>query len=1189
MYIKVLFIEENDYDLNNIKSPFISNGHNRDFKFLHIKNQYNIKEILSSFNPHVILLFDNNIDRNISIIDKEKYLMMPSNTPPDKIGEEIINKFLLLLNKNNHLLFSIITPVYKTSNIKLQRLYDSLLDQTYNNWEWIVFDDSPQEHTDTYNFIDELSKKDNRILLFRSNKNSGIIGEVKKTAFSLGNGDVLVEVDHDDELVDTCLEYLLKTYLLNDEIGFVYGHCCEIFENSDNIIDYGENWAYGYGSYKKYNYKDKEYKVAIAPNINSKTIRHIIGIPNHVRSWRKDVYQKIGGHNKNIHVADDYEIFIRTFLNTKIAKIDTFTYIQYFEKNSSNTQIIRNSEIQRLVYYFSNHYNDQIHNRFIELGVDDFTWDNGIIDLNINRPIDEHFTNLIISDNIIENELSILANYYKTDKGTIGFDYHGFTNIYYEYWNKIRNDVKSILEIGIGFDTLKTKAGASLKMLRDFFPNAIIHGIDMDEYLLFESDRIKTYLCDQNDILQLEKIMSKIGEVDIIIDDGSHHPIHQQTSFGFLFKYLKKGGLYIIEDIHTSIWGNYGLESNDFNTSLNVLKRYQKYKKIDSIYINTEEKNYLNNEIESVEFFYTKSKHDDIISIIKKKNINKYYGQFLEDKIIEEYFDDDYIGGCIDIGSIDGINMNNTKYFEDKGWYNLCVEPNPDFFKDLKNNRKNVIDFAISNFNEDLIDFTAVSFDDNQQNELSISSLNIDNRLVERFVKAGCNLKYRNIKVSVRTLDYCIENYYKCEKIDFINIDTEGTELEVLKGFDINRWQPKLIVVENNFNDIEIENYLKSFGYIKDKRLEVNDFYIKNNNKKKFLIGPRLGDFIHSLYAAKCLCDNEKCDIYLTDTIENVGTGFFIRGLMNTYNDIYSSIIKQPYVDKFLIYNHDNPIDDIVDLRHFLSDYDSLYKMKWNDTFNYYYNIGYKYENEQWLYKLDDDKYKLYENVVVINVSAYRYCDEYDEILENILKNNECVFISGDDGGYNKFKFKNLIKFNRCDSFHELYSIIEHCKFFIGNQSMPLSVAHGLFKNHLGLLYKNDAIHYKDNFNENYFWFDNQKRTSDNFNGIYNFIKMEEIKIDPIINDYNNAEFNIEYNINENQIYVSCNLTMEVSIFIFEYNLNNKNNILNCNYAMFNKNTLWFSTLKHLKDIEYIKIEIRKDEICLKNEIFKLK
>jgi hypothetical protein len=76
-------------------------------------------------------------------------------------------------------------------------------------------------------------------------------------------------------------------------------------------------------------------------------------------------------------------------------------------------------------------------------------------------------------------------------------------------------------------------------------------------------------------------------------------------------------------------------------------------------------------------------------------------------------------------------------------------------------------------------------------------------------------------------LDWCIENHFRHPIIDFITIDTEGTELDVLKSFDVNKYNIKLLVVENNFNDPYVENYLADKMWVKDKRIEVNDFYIR--------------------------------------------------------------------------------------------------------------------------------------------------------------------------------------------------------------------------------------------------------------------------------------------------------------------------------------------------------------------------
>jgi hypothetical protein len=108
------------------------------------------------------------------------------------------------------------------------------------------------------------------------------------------------------------------------------------------------------------------------PEINAKTVRHIVGMPNHVRAWRTSAYHAAGGHNSEVHVADDYELCIRTFLTTRMVHVKRFGYIQYLSTEGSNTQRLRNREIQRLVNAFAAKYEPQIHARFEELGVNDF-------------------------------------------------------------------------------------------------------------------------------------------------------------------------------------------------------------------------------------------------------------------------------------------------------------------------------------------------------------------------------------------------------------------------------------------------------------------------------------------------------------------------------------------------------------------------------------------------------------------------------------------------------------------------------------------------------------------------------------------------------------------------------------------------------------------------------------------------
>lgn len=457
------------------------------------------------------------------------------------------------------ILFSVITPTFKTPFHKIDRLYNSLLGQTYTNWEWIVFDDSPSDYKETYDYIKKLSKKDDRISLYTENRNIGIIGEVKKKAFSLAKGEILVELDHDDELVDTCLENLLTGYLYSTDIGFVYGNACEIYEDAkdgSDILDYGNHWCFNYGVYKKSLYKGIEYKVAVTGNINSKTIRHITGIPNHVRSWRRDVYNKIGGHNKNMQVADDYELFVRTFLNTKIAKINVFTYIQYFERSSTNTQFIKNKDIQDLVEKTSNFYNNKIHKRFEELGVDDFAYDNGFFDVNIQNPTIEPYTNIIIPSNllktningiedVVDNNLETIKKI-KDDKSVL----YGFSRVYnidyvknYKQTEHYSNLIKWIVKLTNcqNYLELGLEYGTTIQEIKNYVNLCV--GVDMSVKEIINGENIEFYQLSTDEFFK-----NNNRNFDIIFIDADHNFNQVKKDFENSLKILNKYGIIILHD-----------------------------------------------------------------------------------------------------------------------------------------------------------------------------------------------------------------------------------------------------------------------------------------------------------------------------------------------------------------------------------------------------------------------------------------------------------------------------------------------------------------------------------------------------------------------------------------------------------------------------------------------------------------
>lgn len=200
-----------------------------------------------------------------------------------------------------------------------------------------------------------------------------------------------------------------------------------------------------------------------------------------------------------------------------------------------------------------------------------------------------------------------------------------------------------------------------------------------------------------------------------------------------------------------------------------------------------------------------------------------FYGQFETDKYIAEYFSGDYQGTCIDVGMADPIGGSNTYHFEQKGWQCLCIEPNVNYYQLGQGVRKNIINVACGNKHADDVDFEVFTI--NGDNQSAISSLKRDDRLVVSHQHMINNIE--KIKVKVRTLDEILAENTWLQHIDFISIDTEDTELDVLKGFDIVKWKPKLLVIENNHDEPHLANYLCQFGYYREKRVGVNDFFVQ--------------------------------------------------------------------------------------------------------------------------------------------------------------------------------------------------------------------------------------------------------------------------------------------------------------------------------------------------------------------------
>jgi glycosyltransferase involved in cell wall biosynthesis len=270
-------------------------------------------------------------------------------------------------------LLSVITSSYKSRD-RILRPYKSLKNQTYTNWEWIIVDDT--EGDDNWENLKQTIDNDIRIKLVKTSRHSGYIGEMKAIAAGIARGKWIIELDHDDEIVPELFNWIIQASRENPDVGFMYSDFIEVFEENNDPFSYGEMFAFGFGGYFKQRYNGRWQNVCQTQGINPKTARHIVGVPNHVRCWRKDVYDKTGGFNKELPVADDYELILKTFYETRFLRIAELGYIQYRNHGGNNFTFIRNALIQDIVRILSVKHNQKIHDRLTALGVEDkYSWD----------------------------------------------------------------------------------------------------------------------------------------------------------------------------------------------------------------------------------------------------------------------------------------------------------------------------------------------------------------------------------------------------------------------------------------------------------------------------------------------------------------------------------------------------------------------------------------------------------------------------------------------------------------------------------------------------------------------------------------------------------------------------------------------------------------------------------------------
>ena len=166
----------------------------------------------------------------------------------------------------------------------------------------------------------------------------------------------------------------------------------------------------------------------------------------------------------------------------------------------------------------------------------------------------------------------------KSDKGSINItsSWHNYTTFYYSLFKNISDKSLRIFELGLGTNNpnlpsnmgINGRPGASLYGWSEFFPNSMIFGADIDSDILFNTDRIKTFYCDQTKPEVIQRMWTEPelqDNFDIMIDDGLHLYEANFTLFENSIHKLNSKGYYIIEDIL----------KNDQHIFLNKIKEWE--------------------------------------------------------------------------------------------------------------------------------------------------------------------------------------------------------------------------------------------------------------------------------------------------------------------------------------------------------------------------------------------------------------------------------------------------------------------------------------------------------------------------------------------------------------------------------------------------------------------------------------
>lgn len=196
-----------------------------------------------------------------------------------------------------------------------------------------------------------------------------------------------------------------------------------------------------------------------------------------------------------------------------------------------------------------------------------------------------------------------------------------------------------------------------------------------------------------------------------------------------------------------------------------------------------------------------------------------FYGE-CDKTLRENYFSDGVAGVMLEVGAGHPDSYSLSKHFRETGWRCVCIEPIPHFVESHKKKGNEIYQYACGSKNVPSASFELTK----EVDGMAYSGFEIKKSYYAN--RAGGKPPNQIIQVEIKTLNTLLSEI-KVEHLDLLCIDVEGWELEVMRGCDIEKYNPRVIVLENLNNDSEYRTYMDGIGFKLDKREHPNDIYIR--------------------------------------------------------------------------------------------------------------------------------------------------------------------------------------------------------------------------------------------------------------------------------------------------------------------------------------------------------------------------